>query len=199
MKLKVVELFGSIAGIIRLLILGLIFFFCFQLLIKVGKIFDLSIPRQDYQTVFRKDTLIVSPPDTVVRWLERITQVPMKPETIYQYVEYSYIPTIMVNQINSDGKHINIFTQECQTTHGQKLSYPWVKKWQFVPPQNFIAYKEYFHWDKLIVSYTYPYNTIKGKSTLYILSDKLSISPFLKVDLDDPQTKWGIEGSIKLW
>jgi len=199
MKLKIVDLFGNIAGIARMLILGLIFFACFQILNRFVKMFGMSIPRQDYETVFRKDTLIASTPETVIRWLERITQVSMKPETVYQYVEYSYIPTIMVNQIKSDGKHIRIFTQECQTIHGQILSYPWVKKWQFVPPQSFIAYREYFHWDRLIISYAYPQNTIKGKSTLYILSDKLSVSPFLQVDIDDPQMKWGIEGSIKLW
>jgi len=199
MKLKIVELFGNIAGIARMLILGLIFFVCFQILNRVVKVFDLSIPRQDYQTVFRKDTLIASPPDTIIKWFERITQTYMKPETVYQYVEYPNIPDIMVNKIISDGKHIKIFTQECQTTHGQKLSYPWVKKWQFVPPRKFIAYKEYFHWDKLIVSYVYPHNVIKGKSSFYILSDKLSISPFLKMELDNPKTEWGIEGSIKLW
>jgi len=199
MKLKIVELFGSIAGIIRMLILGIIIFFCWGVLKRGVRLFDLSIPRQDYETVFRRDTLIASPPDTIIKWFERITQVPMKPETVYQYVEYSYIPNIMVNQIKSDGKYIRIFTQECQTTHGQILSYPWVKKWQFVPPRNFIAYKEYFHWDKLIVSYVYPHNVIKGKSSFYILSDKLSISPFLKMELNNPKTEWGIEGSIKLW
>lgn len=199
MKFKIVELFGNIAGLFRIIVLGFIIFVCWGAIKRAVGIFDFSIPRQDYQTVFRRDTIIPALPDTVIRWLERITQVPMKPETIYQYVEYSYIPTIMVNQIKSDGKHIKIFTQECQTTFGMKLVYPWVRKWQFVPPQSFIACREYFHWDKLIVSYVYPHNVVLGKSSFYILSSKFSISPFLKMELGNPQIEWGIEGSIKLW
>lgn len=199
MKFKIVELFGNMAGLFRIIALGFIIFVCWEAIRRAVGIFDFSIPRQDYETVFIKDTTTVSLPDTVIRWLERITQVPMKPETVYQYVEYPSIPSIMVNQIESDGKHIKIYTQKCGFIFGTKLVYPWVKKWQFVPPQSFIAYREYFHWDKLIISYVYPHNVVLGKSSFYILSSKLSVSPFLKMELGNPKMEWGIEGSIKLW
>lgn len=135
-----------------------------------------------YETVFITDTLEVPKPDTVIKWLEKITQVPMKPETVYNYVTYQKPLYHTMRLVRSDGKHIEIQTQYGQTPTGQRFIYPYCRKWQAVPTEtsiNFIRYRDIdlFTWQKLILRYDFlNENDLKLGTRLYFNPLRLNVS-----------------------
>jgi len=135
-----------------------------------------------YETVFITDTLEAPKPDTVIKWLEKITQVPMKPETVYKYITYSEPLYHTMRMVKSDGKHIEIQTQYGQTPTGQRFIYPYCRKWQAVPSKtsiNFIRYRDIdlFTWQKLILRYDYlDENALKLGTRLHFNPLKLTAS-----------------------
>ena len=155
-----------------------------------------NIPSQDYQTVFVKDTNHIKQPDTKVKWLEKIKQVEMKPETV-KVVIYDYkTPDELVNYIKAyDGK-IVIRTQECGDIFGKELIYPYYKYFQFVPPNSMIYYKDYWDWERLSISITY---NLKQETEIKLYTS-LQFNPWhLKIQPYVSSKSTGIEIRKRLW
>jgi len=129
----------------------------------------------DYQTVFVERERIVSQPDTVIRWFERIVQVPAKPETVYQNVLYPNIQNLMVNYIKADGKKIEIREQYCDSLKGRILTYPYYQYFQFVPPKSMTFYIDYWDWDRLVLEASYPDFEVRAVSELWFNPWRLSM------------------------
>ena len=155
-----------------------------------------NIPNMDYETVFRKDTSQIKKPDTEVKWLEKIKQVEVKPETV-KVVQYVYdTPEELVTYIKADGRKIRIRTQQCGDIFGNELTYPYYKYYQFVPPNSMIYYKDYWDWDRLFVSVTTTFSQdleIKLGSSLQFNPWAIKIQPYVS------NRGTGIEIRKKLW
>ena len=182
---------------IRLIILIICILFVAKILHFVVNRIGGLIPDMSYRTVFIDNERIVHEKDTIVRWFERIVQVPAKPETVYQNVVYPSKQKEMINYIKADGKKIRINTQYCDSLKGREFVYPYYPYFQIVSPSSVIFYRDYFSWERLSISVSYNnlYETeIKAISQLRFNPWSLSMSLY-----GTSEGKYGVEVKKRIW
>ena len=192
-KITIKDLFN----LIRLIILIVILCYCGQLIYRIAHRFANLIPDMSYRTVFINEERIVHEKDTIVRWYERIVQVPAKPETVYQNVVYPTKQKEMINYVKADGKKIRVNTQYCDSLKGREFVYPYYPYFQIVSPSSVIFYRDYFSWERLSISVSYNnlYETeIKAISQLRFNPWSLSMSLY-----GTSEGKYGIEVKKRIW
>lgn len=143
--------FNSICGFIRFAILLLIAVWGFKVLMTIHREFDSAIP--EYQTVHYAKPEYRPQLDTVIKWIEKITQEQVDPIIVYDTVYYDE-PSYkhLIRSIRSDGRQFTIQTQICGTVIGREHIYPYMRRYQIVATStglNVIWYKDFFRWTGL--------------------------------------------------
>jgi len=148
------RVFGNIASFARFVILVAIFISIFRFVQWSSSLFDKT---QTYTTQYLYEPQYRLPPDTVIKFIEHITQVEVPPLIIYDTIKYDSPPIKhMIRNLKADGKLIKIQTQYCNTTLGKEFIFPYTPYFQATPTDNnvkMIKYKNYFDFTGLNIEY----------------------------------------------
>lgn len=96
-------------------------------------------------------------PDTVIRWLEKIKEVKVVPETVYDTVYYEISKNHLIKTIDANGNKIIVQTQYCGEKRGKEFIYPYWERFQLVAGEDqphFTGKKDYWDWNKIYAGYS---------------------------------------------
>lgn len=96
-------------------------------------------------------------PDTIIKWLERIKEVKVEPEIVYDTVYYEVSRNHLIKTVDANGNKILVQTQYCGEKRGKEFIYPYTERFQLVAGENqphFTEHKDYLDWDKLYTGYS---------------------------------------------
>jgi len=120
--------------------------------IKLIKYFEILYENKPIVTEHISKSQTRPEPDTVIKWLEKIKEVKVEPEIIYDTIYYEVSKNHLIKTVDANGNKIIVQTQYCGEKRGKEFIYPYTERFQLVAGDNkphFIKHKDYWDWDKL--------------------------------------------------
>ncbi len=150
---KILEFANTIRAVFGYILIAIV---CIAV-IKLIKYFDNLYENKPIVTEYIYKPVTRPEPDTVIRWLERIKEVKVEPETVYDTVYYEVSRNHLIKTVDANGNKIIVQTQYCEEKRGKEFIYPYTERFQLVAGEDqphFTKHKDYWDWDKLYTGYS---------------------------------------------
>lgn len=150
---KILKFANTIRAIFGYIIIAIV---CIAV-IKLIKYFDNLYESKPAITEYIYKSQMRPEPDTVIRWLERIKEVKVEPEIIYDTIYYEVSKNHLIKTVDANGNKIIIQTQYCGEKRGKEFIYPYTERFLLVASDErpvLIKHKDYWDWYKLYSGYS---------------------------------------------